>query len=1077
MILELVAHDVDGDGVDDGERAASAVAIWKDRSGQGNHFAQRNPDATPQAAPTSFGNATGLRFDGNDLLSCGAFKGIAPGDQPFHLMFVMSGDRSRNNPRLFDLSSVADNKSISLKSFWVGYQADGVNRLGVSNGDEATARSVAWDEKPHLVEVVYHGDQRWSHFLDGRPDGEGTYSAKPFQGFSEHLTANLGQHVHLDFTHTYFSGRLGAVVGFNRALERSAQHAWQVELNREFELGLPIGPIPHFERDVRPLLLAKCGRCHGEKKQESDVDLRTLTSILQGPGGALVVRGSPEQSELFGLVKAGKMPPDDEPKLTAQQISLLRRWIEYDAPADELIAPFDASSLIAAEDRDFWSFQPLTDISPPDVGDAKADPIDRFLLARLRAKQIGMAPAASKRELLRRVYLDVIGLPPTPEQSQAFLKDGRPDAYERLIDQLLASPHFGERWGRHWLDWAGYVDVYGADNDAEIIKPLEGKWRYRDYVVKSFNEDVPFDRFVREQLAGDEMVDWRKAENYAPETVKLLTATGFLLAAADDTDSPELNTLDIRHKVLEHTGEIVANNLLALTMQCAKCHHHKYEPIPQHDYYRWQAVFAPVFNPDRWTTVTSRGIPDVSATEKRRIDGVNAAVSEAVEKLTMQRDALSASIRERAFQAKVKLLPQQLQKDVVEAVRRAAKERSEIQKYLVDKFGESVAVTDAESAAERTDDEAKQLAEFAKLIGDQQAKAESYATIQVAVESGKPGHSFVLRRGDYLKPGLEVQPGMLNVLTDPANATFVGLGKTESSGRRLWLAEQLTAGDSNAGGLLARVFVNRLWQQLFGRGIVATSDNFGKSGSAPTHPQLLDWLARDFVTHQWRIKRVVRRILLSRAYRQSNQSPSLAGREQDPENNLLWRFRLRRLDSEVIRDSMLAASGKLDPQLGGPPLPLEVRPDGKVVVKAAELKSPDDRFRRSLYVLARRNYHLSMLGTFDQPVIATNCTYRQPSAVVTQALALLNDEFSVEQAESVAERIDSGGARGEAAIEAAFQLILCRPADATELQWSQQLIDKHAARYRESKAPQPTRRALAHLCQMLFNTNEFLYVH
>ena len=636
--------------------------------------------------------------------------------------------------------------------------------------------------------------------------------------------------------------------------------------------------------------------------------------------------------------------------------------------------------------------------------------IDQFVLAKLEKNGLTYKSTVDRSALVRRAFFDLIGLPPSTDDIDAFMNDKKPAAYERLLDRLLDSPHFGERWGRYWLDLAGYVDVYGSDNDAAIIKPLEGKWRYRDYVVRSFNADKPFDRFLVEQLAGDELYDWQSAEHFTSEMRDALIATGFLLCANDDSDQNELNTPDIRHHVLQRTTEVIANNLFALTFECAKCHDHKYEAISQVDYYQLQSVFAAAFNVRHWIVSTGRGRADVSHAMQTSIDRHNRDIDSQVEELKSRESKLPPEVEEK----------------------------------------------------------------IANLL----AHKRKYATIQVVHESNAPPPTFVLRRGNYLRPGLEVRPELPAIFGSPAFHAAKVFG---SSGRRLAMARQLTDPKSQVGQHVARVFVNRIWQQIFGRGIVKTSDNFGVSGSTPSHPQLLDWLTLRFIENGWRVKPIIKLMMMSSAYRQNSSvhSDDRRSLKIDPENRLLWRMNLRRLDSEYVRDAMLTTSGKLDRTLFGEAVPLEVHPDGMVVVRKDGLPTPTTQWRRSLYILARRNYHLTMLRLFDQPIVTRNCTVRKPSTVVTQSLALLHDDFVLEQAEYFADRVleASSNTHDDSRIVAAFRISLGRYPSADEIEFARDLLDRQFEGFRRSKTEAEARRdALAQLCKMLFNSNEFLYI-
>jgi hypothetical protein len=689
-----------------------------------------------------------------------------------------------------------------------------------------------------------------------------------------------------------------------------------------------------------------------------------------------------------------------------------------------------------------WAFQKLSNPAFPKVraGERARTPIDAFILAKLEAKKLTLSPDADAATLVRRAHFDLLGLPPSPEDVADFEKSAIKNlqsAIENLLDRLLASPHFGERWGRHWLDNAGYVDVVGADNDAGIISLGENKWRYRDYVVRSFNADKPFDRFLTEQIAGDELVDWRTAKEFGPELKELLIATGFLRTTPDDTDSPELNTPDIRHGILQRTGEVVASNLLALTMNCAKCHDHKYEPIRQRDYYQFLAIFQPAFNPENWLPPAKRLLADIPRALKAEADKHNAELDRLIGEEKMRLEKIKS----------VKPLSGEDQKAVV--------------------AGE------------------KKIQEWTK----QQKRG--WEHLQVVYDVGPPTPTRLLKRGNHERPGAEVQPAFFRVLC-PNESALVSPQRmqAETSGRRLALAKWLTDPDTPAGALVLRVRINRIWQQLFGKGLVETVDNFGVTGAKPSHPELLDWLASDFRANGQRLKPLLKKIMLSSVYRQSSktvgQVADLPERRQvgnlpyDPDNKLLWRMRLRRLESEAIRDTMLAVSGKLDRTLGGPPIPVEGKPDGTFVVKTAGLPTPTSQYRRSLYLLQRRNYHPTILGVFDQPTLTSNCSGRTSSAVVLQSLTLLNDPFVQEQAKFLAERVakSAGGETPEKLSARAYRLVLTRSPTERELTLCIDHLRRQTEAYERQKmsAQAAREKALENLCHMLLNANELLYV-
>ncbi len=861
---------------------------------------------------------------------------------------------------------------------------------------------------------------------------------------------------------------------------------------------------PDFETHVLPILKARCWKCHGDAGAKAGLDLRTRAGMIRGgETGTALTPGAADKSPLLRRIEAGEMPPAPEAKLAAEHVAVLKAWITAGAPApDTKSDPATPSATWTIEEgRKHWAFQRLGSPRPPRVRDHRRvrTPVDAFVLARLEPKGLTLAPDADRTALLRRLSLDLLGLPPSPEEIAAFVHDVAPRAYERLVDRLLASPHFGERWGRHWLDGAGYTDVYGGDNDAAIIKLGENKWRYRDYVVASLNRDKPYHQFLTEQLAGDELVDWRKAATFTPETAELLIATGFLRNSPDDTNENELNTPDIRHGLLQRTAEGVANNLLGLTLQCAKCHSHKYEPIPHRDYYGFLALFQPAFNPDRWLQPQQRQLPAVSPAEKSAIERHNAELEQEVKKLQAQIDAIRQTCRTRLWEARLAAAPEAERAALRQALETPAEKRSEGQKAAAVKFASITPVKPEDVAAALSPADKAAVAPLERQIAACKGQRRGWEHWQAVYDAGPPTPTFVLRRGNHLAPGEEATPGYFAVLcpSDAASAAQPKSVAGESSGRRLALARWLTDSRSAAGALVLRMRVNRVWQHLFGQGIVETPDNFGLTGAPPTHPELLEWLAREFAAQDQQLKPLIRLLVTSTVYRQasgtwaslsetrsrvSERRGHVPGANSadpfavDPDNRLLWRMRLRRLEAEAVRDSMLAAAGRLDHTIGGPPVPVEPRPDGTFVVP--EKLAPSDRFRRSLYLLARRNYHPTLLGVFDQPNLTTACTRRQTSAVVLQSLTMLNDPFVQGQAEGIAQRITAESRHDPAArIEAAFLLTLGRPTQVREMNWSRDFLNEMAVTF-GTKAPGSAaeQQGLAHLCHVLLNSSEFLYI-
>ncbi len=846
-----------------------------------------------------------------------------------------------------------------------------------------------------------------------------------------------------------------------------------------------------FVRDVRPIFEASCYSCHGQQTQKGGyrLDVRAVAlgdgdepQVLPGRGGA-----SPLVLHVSGAGGETPMPPKGD-RLSAEQVGVLRAWIDQGAPWPD---GADAGK-VERPGADHWAFRPASSPPVPTVDTPSRwarNPIDAFVLEKLRARGLGPSPEADKVTLIRRLNYDLAGLPPGTEEVEAFLADDSPDAYEKLLDRLLASPAFGERWGRHWLDAAGFVDVVGGDNDAGTVKFGEGKWRYRDWAVRAIGADEPFDAFLVEQMAGDELVDWRSAATFTPEARDLLTATGFLRVAADDTDEVELNLPPTRHAVLQRTLETVSGNLLALTVNCARCHDHKFDPISQRDYFALASAFQPALNPDRWLAPKDRGIDDVPPAQRAAIDRHNAEVDRRVGELRCEQAALRKPHEDRLLAGKLdSTVPEGSREPLKVALGTAEDKRDDAQKQLVAAYGAAVKVTPEEVAAALGDEGRKAVEALEReALAVASTREAPPGTLQALYDVGPPTPTRLLKRGDPSTPGEEVGPGMPTILSaSPAAAPLDGPPPYPgTSGRRLALAHRLTDAATPAGALVARVRVNRIWQHAFGKGIVATGDNFGTQGTPPTHPELLEWLASRFVSGGWRLKPMLRLLMTSATYRQASSSVGIGagGAEPeaaDPADDYLWRMRLRRLESEAVRDSTLVVAGRLDRTLGGPPIWTIARPDGSVAVREDTLPTATARWRRSLYLLARRNYHPTILGVFDQPVVATNCTARQSSAVVTQALTMLNDAFFAEQADAFAARVLAGAGPGgrDSAIDMAFRVALARPPRDEERAWCSELLGRHEARSAASGAvaDEARRSALVGLCHVLLSSSEFLYI-
>ena len=741
----------------------------------------------------------------------------------------------------------------------------------------------------------------------------------------------------------------------------------------------------------------------------------------------------------------------------------------------------------AAEDTAFWAFRPLT--SPPVPRQAVRDqslrnPIDAFILRALTRQGLSFSPDAAPSQLMRRVHFDLTGLPPSPAETRSYVTDTAADAYERLVDRLLSSPHFGERWGRHWLDVVGYTDLVSYDGDTTgIFGFITDRWRFRDYVIDSFNADKPYDRFLAEQLAGDELVDWRNASEYTPEIVATLAATGFWRNAEDRSESAK--ELEYKWSFLHNTMQTFGTGVLGLTLRCARCHDHKHEPIPQQDYYRLLSLITPAFNVKNWKNPKQRAIPSISAAQKKTQDAANAAIAKQVIDEEKRIAAVRETRKQQLLAARLKSIPEPIRADTQAAIAATAKTRTQIQIYLAEKFGPTLTVKKDDVEKALTPEDKSAIARGHQKLASLKQQVQSHGWIQAIYDVGPPPATHLLERGEFKTPGPEVKPGFLSVLSSESTA-FASLAKpvAGSSGRRFALARWLTQRDTPAAGLVARVVVNRTWQHLTGLGIVPTSENLGMSGDAPTHPELLNWLAAELVANRWQIKPLIKTIMMSTTYRQASRREGMPTAEPnpqtiDPGNRLLWRARLRRLESEVIRDAMLATSDRFNSTMGGQPVPLKYRRDGVASFDTDKLPTAGSPWRRSVYLFQRRVYHLTMQGVFDQPTIAGSVCRRNASAVALQSLSMLNDGLALEQAEQFAHRVWQQARRSSAdRIRLAFRIALTRPPDEQEARWSAELLQQHAKRYRQSGSTndEAGRKALMHLCRVLFNSSEFLYV-
>ena len=765
------------------------------------------------------------------------------------------------------------------------------------------------------------------------------------------------------------------------------------------------------QHDAIPVLLRRCVMCHGQDANEGGLDLRTKSSMIKGKA---FVSGKPEESSMIRRIVSRHCPPDNAismagiERMSGRELQVLSDWIAAGAPeVEQKLEPIKADPAA----RKHWAFQ-----SPrrPEVPPHKAsllfrNPIDSFLLAKLEAKDLGFSVEADKLTLLRRVTYDLTGLPPTTEQMEDFVKDESPGAWDRVVDRLLASPAYGVRWGRHWMDMAGYSDSEGKRN-ADMIRNYA--WKYRDYVIKAFNEDKPYNDFLIEQIAGDELVDYANADAVNENVIEKLVATGFLRMAPDGTSANPVNRVEARLEVISDELQILAGGVLGLTMDCARCHDHKYDPISQRDYYSFAAIFKASYDEYNWLTPqpfknqwagsTRRHLPVALPAERKKIEVHNAKVDEEI-------------------------------------------------KPLEEKF------KSAKGPARK---------DLRKKIDELKGKRKSMPLIRALWDRGQSSPTYVSLRGNPGSPGALVGPALPRVFSDKPLKPAKAAGENKT-GNRLALARWMTRSDHP---LTARVWVNRVWKHHFGRGIVSSLDNFGTQGATPTHPGLLDWLAVELVENKWSTKHLHRMICTSRAYRQSSIKTKPAA-SRDPDNLLLSRMPMRRLDAEELHDGLLAISGRLNMRMGGEPD--EVQVYGRSYITG---KPGDGGWRRSVYIRQRRIHTMTLLETFDLPTMNPNCVERVNSTVVQQPLYLLHDKVIHGLARQLASRIQKEANGIEPSIRLAYQEIVNRPPSGKELVSMVESVRELERQFVEAKETGQRNKALAAICHALFNSAAFLYV-
>lgn len=844
-----------------------------------------------------------------------------------------------------------------------------------------------------------------------------------------------------------------------------------------------------FKRDIEPLLTERCDRCHGREKQKGGLRLDVKASVLRGgdSGEPGIVPGHADQSRLFQLISSSdddeRMPPASarEARLSTLELDRIRRWIdagaEWPESAAEEKAPINRFEMrVTQEDRRHWSFQPLTSVSVPQVEDASwpRTPLDAFIRhAQSQADGAVLpSPPAKARTLVRRLFLDLIGLPPSPSEMARWIRriDHSREAVGDLVEFLLQSPHYGERWARHWLDVARYADSNGMELDAD--RP--NAYRYRDFVIRALNKDLPFDTFVRWQLAGDEI---------APGEPDAIAATGFL-AAGVNTILPDKQMVEekLRNRAneLDDMVSTTGQALLGLTLACARCHDHKYDPLPTRDYYRLTRIFnggdraeVPIVSPELVATHK-----EARAAWQRDYDR---SMSERESWLREGREQVEALLRDQrigrlAIDDKEKQLLLESSTDP-----QAKKLAARFKKELSISDEDIVSALPVEAQAQWQAIEERTAAILQRKPRDL-PKAFAFADF-----GPEPTETWFFERGDFMARNERMDFGFLAVLTSgkPAEEYWQAVQsdrrRDDSTQQRRALAEWITDVHSGAGALLARVMVNRVWQHHFGRGLVATPSDFGTRGERPSHPGLLEWLANDFVRNGWSLKRLHRLMLNSATYQQASVSradPAVI----DQGNRLWWRQQPVRLEAEVLRDSMLLVAGTLNRGLYGPavkpPISLEAlqarnvrNPYPKGAQDTAETR------RRSIYMFHKRVVQYPLMQAFDAPDAQQSCGARMNTTVAPQALAILNDPFVRLRASEFARRLnDEAGDQVADQVLAAFQLGLNRSPDPEELLQATTFIERQSRERTERGEENGPMRALTDFCHSLFGLNEFIYV-
>ena len=835
-----------------------------------------------------------------------------------------------------------------------------------------------------------------------------------------------------------------------------------------------------FSHEIRPIMERTCWNCHSDQIQSSGLDLSSRDAALAGGSrGPAIVPGNADESRLFRQISGleGPLMPLGV-TLSDNEIEAVRTWIndgaEWDAQAATAVAGESYTAFatdVPDSAREYWAFKLPVNHPLPEVANFN-HPIDRFLEQQRLDSGVTAAPKADRLTLLRRAYLDLIGLPPTIAETEAYLADTAPGAWQRVIDKLLASPQYGERWGRHWLDVARYADSDGYEQDVDRANA----WRYRDYVVDAFNDDKSYAQFITEQVAGDELDE---------TTHETRIATGFLRAGPRvnfrEKDNPER-----RWDYLDDVLATLGRGVLGMTIQCARCHDHKFDPILQKDYY---SLTSALFG---YVETEYPMLPDDQAQDYLR------RTAELDDQVSVIREQIRELEQPYLTELKVERIRREFPQDVLDAVLTPEDERSDGQQLLAAQvltIGVPRAQVDAAmSEADKTRREVLQ----GRVQEVQASRPEQPAMLEIVtdgdyrytpdragdnvlgcpecrIQPTEPG-SFLhqgpdryevppanfLIRGDPFSLGPELEPAYLTVATYGDPLTVIPRTNGRTSGRRLALAKWLTSQDNP---LTARVWVNRVWHHHFGRGIVASLDNFGVVGDRPTHPELLDWLALEFMDKDWSTKELHRLIMTSQAYQMASAFDNAANNLADLENHLMWRYRPQRLEAEAVRDVIMASSGGIDLTVGGEPIfpyiPQDILDTAALFGRWDNQADGPDVWRRSLYVYRRRTLSYPFFDTFDLPDQNITAAYRNTSTVAPQALTLLNNPFIVGQAQLFARQVEEVVPYDvDRQVALAYQTALTRHPTAAEAEIGRELVAEGS---------------LEDLTHVIFNLSEFLY--